>query len=1807
MEIPKVLKKVVTGKAGEQFKRIGQAILAGAMTVQIVGQTITIANAYTNTGGSLGTSQQLGSPLLNNQMSADKFNPWEQIVFGIYLSNYVNPFVDTYEQAFSNSAGYGSNGAGSQSLQFSSGEEATNQDIITGMLNIIINMENNVALKPVYVSYNNLEEGKTQRSEIISQGTNVQDTQGSEENAQDGEFDASTENRQTMNRATLADLFFLGSKDGGGAYLDVIDTFKGGDSLIGGWEGNKVTVDSLADGVGFLPGRELQMLVTKQGRIPTFVLMNDNMQGYKDIVLDFTNQYDIQSFATATVKAQSIGDQYGSTMWDEVDPDFKNLDKAGLQQKLQEYVISMDCFGNLVTEVNGKRYIVYPACVNQHLTKENEINLVNQLVMNGVNTSSDQNSYILYGGQVKNEAWLGGNYLGISAFNNGNSLVPTGSIGIYYDTDSVIGQKISENGTGSSVQVEDLTWGQALKTVFDQNISKKGNTIGFKMQVINPDSFLDMGSNQQKGANLLYRNAIIGQTIYQNQAISSQNDADVNQNLQMLYNKNESQSIFGNAVAVQVMTKPAERTASTINAGRQYVNYVYQQYVNGSNSSVKQEIEEVLNNQKNRDDIRDSLIGYKTGTAVQKTLASYWTAKAGTSGYWQSIKQDAGNAKLAETNWNTRYDLSQNILPTNWEVQGERVQSKLNVANKGQDNTILNSTDDELFGRTVVIYTASDVLSAVQNVLNLKSGADFETYATDVYYTYLKFYGILNDFGLQTEGSNLNPNIFSEDLVSDMSRIESLLGDGSYMTSEQKLSAILDGTYTLLQQSLDRDYGITDFIYNQYYKMVYGRTQQATVANDISQNNYNGFLNIHTYDENPFTEFFINSYQQVCYIILAALILLLVISWAIRGKSITWFIKNVGITVMLVLLMPSIGEITPYICNTIIENAFQNSMQFWSISETLNNYNTDTGLGEFSGLSGEELEDAVNIYKSHAALNLDHTLMLKLDISKKVMTTDQTDYTALQQLQTTRWLLPMILQEWQAQDGSYDYVQVTLSSEVDNMQNMYWQYKPSDAQNVTTVAAGKVNSSEFNTDWDTDSIDITKVSSLTGKFAGYDEIEQFDRTVNDPTVISRSILYTKNPEIKDRPSNYFYILDETYPLSVVRTVGENGKTDWDTWYQQTLQSTTGDFNAAYDSVAQKAQQYVQTDPNTVDQSYGYLWTTQNPLYYFYFVTKEQMNSDYVLNDVYNVLQGDYVLNTRTGDKDLRRSDLMYIAIKADENGENLEADTRLTQYGLPIGDRQADITSEDLATEDSQTEDTSGETSTDGETSGEGGTLTDGQTSESGYAYQASRDVLDLNHLFTNVVPYLYEMTLASGGTGDGADGFFTDEDLIGQEYQVYEGNLKSWLFRSNWAIKIVENPTYNKEQTIRDADGNKYKITQTWDPSAYPAERPMVFSRAQQILQGLDDSALTTFELKCIQANEEVCDEWTKLINYLNLDDMTPEVMYREMALVALLKFNQVFSSEGITNASTRLLPNTLDIRYISFDSVMRMLMLNSSGNTQYIYNDTMRSIINNSDIFTAVLLLLAAFLCCGITPILRDIVLAFLFYLGFIRVAMQIFKEDRRKLVLQAGILLSNLMFCGVTVAYYYIFQFMTGSPTIDSVLDINKASLKSGTPLASLIVILIISIVYIAFVLRFTKFVWDNKYDMGFEAIQGVFGTIAGKVNDFADWISSKVTSGGADSELRASDIAKQAKMKGTGRQAANNEQNIISQVTSVSLNSRKAGGNENTTDDEDQKEYDNQNYTFDLNEKELMNFEDSSQIDAEIDKGKKIEEHEDNKKK
>lgn len=1783
------------------LKRIGATALAGLCLITTTSSIITIANAYNKTSGTLGTNVALGSPLLNNQMQADDFNPWEQIAWGIYLSNYVNPFVDDYYSAFNQGAGYGSNGAGSQSLQFSSGSEATNAEIIKQMTSLAINLRGSAGMKQIKLTVNDMHDGKITKSSVLDAGQQSSQaapqpaesgtTEGSDAQA-DGSTDGSTDGGQAdaqadlatgqdVQQATLADLFFMGNSTS----LPVLDDLDEGDQNIWG-----VTIGQPVKTTG-VKGDAIQIATAKEGKIPTFILPQDNGQGYKAIVLDYTDSYDVQQFEAAMVKAVNVGDAYSGTLWDEILGTQTTDAAPDIVSALKGYDLFLDVFGNICVQQHqdtNRYYVVYPACLNQHLTENATINLINSLVMNGTSVSSDQGRYVLYGGQMKNsQPVLGGNYMGVTPLNNGDTALSTGAIAIGYDTDSYVGLDVSENGTYTK------DWSQALKAVFSADINNgQANQVNIKLTLVNPDAYLGLKNKAAAGKLKMLRRQIIAQGMYSNQLKTTQ---AVNNELQLLYDQSKSTSILGTSQAVQVMTiVPDHNKLQTVHANRRFVDFVYQTYKSGTDQELVQYIDGVLN--KSGVDIYSQMI--MKDNHPSPVLIAFWKKYAGPSGYWQTISQDA---KSATCSWQFNELLQKAdvvIDPSNWTANGKQVATTSNIAFKSQDMTTLDQTGNELFGRTFIVYTASDVVQKVAAALNCKSGADFEKYATDVYYTYLKFYGVLNDYGVSNgTDSKFNKNIFDESAISDLTKIKEMLGDGAYMTQEQKLNSIIDGTYTLLQRSLDRDYGITDFIYNQYYKMVYGRSQASTVTSNIQTRTANGFLQIHTFSENFLTAFFMNNYAQYSLYVMLILIVLIIIVAIIGSRGIWFCVQNIILTITILVMMPSVGELTPYICNKMIENAFGNSMKYWQTNETLNNYNTEQAADTqtFEGLDGEDLALAQGILKSHQALNLDHTIMLKLDISKKIMSTDQTDYTALQQLQTTRWMLPMILQEWSAQDGSADYVQVTLSSELDNVANMYWFYKPQDAEGKTTIAATKINSGEVESKWSD-----ANAEALVNKLTDYEEVSSYERNASNPVQMTRSILYNKHPDIKDRPSNYFYILDDTYPLGntarKTNKAGENadtdstkkvGKTDWDSWMEDALGATSGSFDAAYDNIVQTAASYDSSDPSTVQQNYGYLWTTQNPLHYFYFVTKESMSEEYTLQDLYNVLQGDFVLNKRTGEEDLMRSDLLYMPVKYNEDG-TVVADTTLTSYGNPTGSEAAAVEPDISDTGNSDIAVTEDGTNK----------VQEAYLNQNGWDYSASKDVLDLNHLFNNVVPYLYEMTLITGGT-DGTDGLLGDDIISQSEYPVYKGNLKSWLFRSNWAIKIAESSTFNREEIIRDAEGNKYKVTTLWDPKAYPDERPMVFSRAQQMISGLDDSDLQQFELKCIELNEKVADDWIRMINYINLEGMTTEVMYREMAVVALLDFNKEFSPSAL-GSNFILYPYTMDIRYISFDSVMRMLMLNVSKNTQYIYNDTMQTVINNSDIFTAILLLIAAMLCSGVIPFLRDIIMAMIFYLGLIAMVIQIFRVTKQKVKLSSGIVLCNVVLMVMTAAYYMIFGAMIGKTTADSVIDLGNASITVGTPLWCFLVVIIVQILYIALMIKFGIFIWQNRGDMGFEAFAEIAHAATDKFNGAIETVGAKLSdifNGGSDSSGAGRGQAKAKDMSGSGsgadQKASGNTENV--QIVADKQNKTR----KQDDDSEEMRDLDQTNYQYTTREEQNRAFIDSEKIDAEVDKGRRME--------
>lgn len=286
------------------LKRIGATALAGICLITTTSSIITIANAYNKTSGTLGTNVALGSPLLNNQMQADDFNPWEQIAWGIYLSNYVNPFVDDYYSAFNQGAGYGSNGAGSQSLQFSSGSEATNAEIIKQMTSLAINLRGSAGMKQIKLTINDMHDGKITKSSVLDAGQQSSQAapqpaeSGSEgqtdENTDEGQVDVQTDlaTGQDVQQATLADLFFMGNNQ----CLQVADSLTSGDQNVqqghglqlptiqGGYSAlnfNSTAGVKLYDvlnnsylNVGDNPtiNGSVRIATASDGRIPTFIL-----------------------------------------------------------------------------------------------------------------------------------------------------------------------------------------------------------------------------------------------------------------------------------------------------------------------------------------------------------------------------------------------------------------------------------------------------------------------------------------------------------------------------------------------------------------------------------------------------------------------------------------------------------------------------------------------------------------------------------------------------------------------------------------------------------------------------------------------------------------------------------------------------------------------------------------------------------------------------------------------------------------------------------------------------------------------------------------------------------------------------------------------------------------------------------------------------------------------------------------------------------------------------------------------------------------------------------------------------------------------------------------------------------------------------------------------------------------------------------------------------------------------------------------------------------------------------------------------
>ena len=306
-----------------------------------------------------------------------------------------------------------------------------------------------------------------------------------------------------------------------------------------------------------------------------------------------------------------------------------------------------------------------------------------------------------------------------------------------------------------------------------------------------------------------------------------------------------------------------------------------------------------------------------------------------------------------------------------------------------------------------------------------------------------------------------------------------------------------------------------------------------------------------------------------------------------------------------------------------------------------------------------------------------------------------------------------------------DYVFIPVGDLFDDMSNMYWFYNEEDAASTPTVNAQNGGGTLYDP--------TTLIDNIRGYFPDYQYPEDY---VNDKW---SSLSYYRENEttgdlyLRDRKyivHTYGYLMDSTNNSATILSRNSGfggaytGKESFNKYVENSLlMVSSGSFTGLSSELERIAGEYIRSDRSTVNQKYGYLWTTENPAHYFYQNVKDTFQVSDTLGSVVGDLQGTYVVNENN--QEVRKSFM---------------------------------------------------------------------------HSYDSGniRDVADLEGLFRNTIPYLYQIMLTTGGT-DGESGLLGNSKISG--YDLYKDNNKSWMYRSNWVVKIMENSMYTEPTTVRDSE----------------------------------------------------------------------------------------------------------------------------------------------------------------------------------------------------------------------------------------------------------------------------------------------------------------------------------------------------------------------------------------------------------------------
>ena len=359
------------------------------------------------------------------------------------------------------------------------------------------------------------------------------------------------------------------------------------------------------------------------------------------------------------------------------------------------------------------------------------------------------------------------------------------------------------------------------------------------------------------------------------------------------------------------------------------------------------------------------------------------------------------------------------------------------------------------------------------------------------------------------------------------------------------------------------------------------------------------------------------------------------------------------------------------------------------------------------------------------------------------------------------------------------------------------------------------------------------------------------------------------------------------------------------------------------------------------------------------------------------------------------------------------------------------------------------------------------------------KDYLDMRSLFTVVIPTLkkandivlqwdnlYGLNIYEDISSniDDADEYKDANDEIKYKFWHNVNVAQLWNMYSPW-VDLMYSCNYAKPKKVQ-VMGDDYVIQDPLNPASYWKDvdgdgtwssgdlgRPMIFSESEKNFYGLKDKDLTEVEKKIIQTNSDTMKDLYRLMNYYTFDD---GVLNTASAMTATFNFNKVFSQTNLIGTGYTLYPQSFELKNFSYDAYIRLIMANATGESLLGNENIYLTILQNSNIFTGIFLIvndaLSMFVVSGLKLIFLLVILVISI---FMLISTAINPEIKLMDTMTKSLITPLAKFLLISVSHAFVISMLMSDGSVN-ITQYSTNSISLGDPTMTLILLCVINCV-------------------------------------------------------------------------------------------------------------------------------------------------------